>query len=35
MDNSGKLATYDEERIKPTHNALCVGHHYADTSKIT
>ena len=31
MDNPEKLATQgkqDEERQKPQHNTICVGHHY-------
>jgi len=35
MDNPEKLATYgtqDEEKQNERHNAICVGHHYAQTN---
>ena len=32
MENSEKLATYDEERKNHTHNAICVRHHYTQTN---
>ena len=30
MENPEKLATYDTQD-EETHNAICVGHHYAQT----